>query len=370
MRKKKRLELVSKDEGKAILVSSGEMTLNMLIDKFIVAKVSKQVDSKGTEGLLRFWREALGDSILDEITFEDIEKPLHNAMKERNWKASTFNNYRGPLLQCFKWGMSREGNRIIKHNPVNDVECEKADAGRDIILNDEQRKRLFFELAIRTSQIKEFTQDYRGKEVKCVNPYYKTASKDLSDLVHFGITTGCRLGEAGGLNWEDIDRKRSTINFTKAKRKSQNTKAEIVEGKLVTEYETNVITEGLKNGSSLKVIKMQSTLKKRLAQRELASKSELIFPNKCTRSWNSLLEVLRTPDKEGRFDGVIIPKGFCFHSLRHCCGSYLVQGGWSLEKTGEYLGQKSIQSTKRYSHFDETNSEEGAGILEERMFKS
>ena len=46
------------------------------------------------------------------------------------------------------------------------------------------------------------------------------------------------------------------------------------------------------------------------------------------------------------------------------------KAGWSLEKTGEYLGQKSIQSTKRYAHFDETNSEEGADILTKRIYKS
>ena len=369
-RKEKKLELAAQDEAKATLVTSGEMTLNMLIDKFYVNKVSTQVDAKGTKGLLDFWRKKFGHCTLDEITSIDIENHLHNTKIVRNWKPSTFNNYRGPLLQCFKWGMSREGNRIVKHNPVTDMQPEKVENGRDIILNDVQRERLFFELAIRTSHVKEFTQNYRGEEVKCVNPYYKNASNSLSDLVHFGLNTGCRLSEAQGLYWEDIDRKRSTINFTKAKRRAKCTKAEIVDGKLVTEFDTNIITDGLKNGSDLKIIKMQAPLKKLLAERQLASKSELIFPEDSTRSWKSLLKVLETPDKEGRFDGVIIPKGFCFHALRHCCGSYLVQGGWSLEKTGEYLGQKSIQSTKRYAHFDESNSEEGADILTKRMYKS
>lgn len=370
LRKEKKLELAAQDEGKSTLVTSGEMTLNMLIDKFFVDKVSTQVDAKGTQGLLDFWRKEFGHCTLDEITSIDIENHLHNTKKIRNWKPSTFNNYRGPLLQCFKWGMSREGNRIVKHNPVTDVQPDKVENGRDIILNDVQRERLFFELAIRTSHVKEFTQDYRGEEVKCVNPYYKKASNSLSDLVHFGLNTGCRISEAQGLYWEDIDRKRSTINFTKAKRRAKNTRAEIVDGKLVAEYVTNIITDGLKNGSDLKIIKMQAPLKKLLAERQLASKTELIFPEDSRRSWKSLLKVLETPDKEGRFDGVIIPKEFCFHALRHCCGSYLVQGGWSLEKTGEYLGQKSIQSTKRYAHFDESNSEEGADILTRRMYKN
>jgi site-specific recombinase XerD len=90
----------------------------------------------------------------------------------------------------------------------------------------------------------------------------------------------------------------------------------------------------------------------------------------CNQQVKKCLSALITSWKAGRFDGVIIPKEFCFHSLRHCCGSYLVQGGWSLEKTGEYLGQKSIQSTKRYAHFDESNSEEGADMLTKRMYKS
>ena len=40
----------------------------------------------------------------------------------------------------------------------------------------------------------------------------------------------------------------------------------------------------------------------------------------------------------------------------------------TLEKAVKYLGHKDIQSTKRYSHLDETTSDEGADILEERMF--
>tara|TARA_R100000781_G_scaffold58805_2_gene37799 strand:- start:188 stop:1591 length:1404 start_codon:yes stop_codon:yes gene_type:complete len=369
LRKQKKMEMASRDEDKQKILTGNEITLDFLIKKYIVAKVSKQTDAKGTHRILKFWQKKLGDYLLDEISAEDIENVLLKESKERNWKEKTYNNNRGPLLQAFKFGMSKACNRIVKHNPVQDVEFKKVNNLKEVSLNDNQRERLFFELAIRTSQKKVFTQKYKDNDVECINPYYKTASKDLSDMVHFGIITGCRIGEALGLHWKDIDRKRSTINFSKAKRRSKCTLSKInEEGKLIMEYEHNVITQGLKNGSALKVIKMQKTLKKILAKRELKSSTELIFPNDCRRSWNSLLKVLKQPDKEGRFGGEVIPDNFNFHALRHCCGSYLVQAGWSLEKTGKYLGHKDIQSTKRYSHLDETTSEEGAEILEERMF--
>ena len=42
--------------------------------------------------------------------------------------------------------------------------------------------------------------------------------------------------------------------------------------------------------------------------------------------------------------------GFRFHDLRHTAASYLVMGGATLHETGEILGHKSEQTTKRYAH--------------------
>jgi integrase len=43
-------------------------------------------------------------------------------------------------------------------------------------------------------------------------------------------------------------------------------------------------------------------------------------------------------------------KNFTWHDLRHCCASYLAQGGASLPQIGSVLGHMSVQSTARYAH--------------------
>ena len=44
------------------------------------------------------------------------------------------------------------------------------------------------------------------------------------------------------------------------------------------------------------------------------------------------------------------PKRFRFHDSRHTTGSHLVMNGATLYETGEVLGHRSVQVTKRYAH--------------------
>ena len=55
---------------------------------------------------------------------------------------------------------------------------------------------------------------------------------------------------------------------------------------------------------------------------------------------------------------------FRFHDLRHTAASYLVMNGATLYETGEVLGHKSIQTTKRYAHLSTAHK----SSLTERIF--
>ena len=43
-------------------------------------------------------------------------------------------------------------------------------------------------------------------------------------------------------------------------------------------------------------------------------------------------------------------KRFRFHDLSHSTGSHLVMNGATIYETGEILGHRSVQTTKRYAH--------------------
>jgi len=52
---------------------------------------------------------------------------------------------------------------------------------------------------------------------------------------------------------------------------------------------------------------------------------------------------------------------FRFHDLRHTAASYLAMSGATLAEIAEVLGHRSLQVTKRYSHFLDSHT---AGVVE------
>jgi integrase len=45
----------------------------------------------------------------------------------------------------------------------------------------------------------------RGRGEAASSPAHEAIGRDLPDLVSFMLGTGCRIGEAAGLLWEDVD---------------------------------------------------------------------------------------------------------------------------------------------------------------------
>jgi len=127
------------------------------------------------------------------------------------------------------------------------------------------------------------------------------------------ITTGARRGELLGLKWTDIDFQRRTATLHKTKNGD----------KRVLPLPTPAITE---------LMKFRQT-------------NGLVFPG--------LRKPHRPFDPHNVFKKALEEAGihnFRFHDLRHSAASYLVMNGATLYETGEVLGHKSIETTKRYAH--------------------
>ena len=141
----------------------------------------------------------------------------------------------------------------------------------------------------------------------------KTTNKLTKDLITFLIYTGCRKGEALNLKWDDVDLKNDIIAVKGTK----------------TKYD--------------RYIPISKPLKELLRQVEKNQDSFYVFE----RNGTKLTDFKHSFHTACRNAGL---KDLRIHDLRHVFASKMVMGGTSLYITGELLGHRTTQMTKRYSH--------------------
>ncbi len=138
-------------------------------------------------------------------------------------------------------------------------------------------------------------------------------NKLTRDLITFLIYTGCRKGEALNLKWDDVDLQNDIIAIKGTK----------------TKYDRYVpISKPLKE--LLKAVnKNQDCL--------------YVFNNNGAKLGNFRKSFMTACRNAGL-------KDLRIHDLRHVFASKMVMNGTSLYITGELLGHRTTQMTKRYSH--------------------
>jgi integrase len=136
-------------------------------------------------------------------------------------------------------------------------------------------------------------------------------SKSIKDLISFLIFTGCRKGEALNLKWDDVDLQNGIISI-KATKTNEDRR-----------------------------IPVSEVLKKLLMNMDRTS--EYVFARNGKRIKHFYKSFYSACGKLGL-------KDFHIHDLRHVFASKMVMNGTSLYITGELLGHKTPNMTKRYSH--------------------
>jgi len=137
-------------------------------------------------------------------------------------------------------------------------------------------------------------------------------NKLTRDLITFLIYTGCRKGEALNLKWDNVDLQNDLIAIKGTK----------------TKYDRHIpISKPLKE--ILKGIERKDCL--------------YLF-NKNGDKLSDFKRSFKTACKNAGF------KDLRIHDLRHVFASKMVMNGASLYITGELLGHRTTQMTKRYSH--------------------
>ena len=137
-------------------------------------------------------------------------------------------------------------------------------------------------------------------------------NKLTRDLITFLIYTGCRKGEALNLKWDNVDLNNNVIAIKATK----------------TKYD--------------RYIPISKTVNELL--NDIKKNSDYVF---CDRNGKKLNDFRNSFLTACRNAGL---KDMHIHDLRHVFASKMVMHGTSLYITGELLGHKSMQMTKRYSH--------------------
>jgi integrase len=138
-------------------------------------------------------------------------------------------------------------------------------------------------------------------------------NKLTRDIITFLIYTGCRKGEALNLKWDDVDLQNGVIAIKGTK----------------TKYDRH--------------IPISNALRAVLSGIEKNQDSLYVFE----RNGAKLTDFKRSFHTACKNAGL---KDLRIHDLRHVFASKMVMGGTSLYITGELLGHRTTQMTKRYSH--------------------
>jgi integrase len=139
------------------------------------------------------------------------------------------------------------------------------------------------------------------------------SNKLTKDLIAFLILSGCRKGEALNLKWDDVDMQNDVIAIKGTK----------------TKYD--------------RYIPISKPLKELLSGIEKKQDCLYVF-NKNGAKLGDFKKSFHTACKNAGF------KDMHIHDLRHIFASKMVKDGVSLYITGELLGHRTTQMTKRYSH--------------------
>jgi integrase len=149
--------------------------------------------------------------------------------------------------------------------------------------------------------------------------------EDSYRLSIFLVDTGCRLGEAIGLSWNDLQGSRSTFWLTKSGRSR-----------------TVPLTQRAHDAT-------------RIPRGRLKGPFSMHNQVRFRAIWNEAkLEVGLGADDQ------IVP-----HILRHTCASRLVRGGIDIRRVQMWLGHQTLQMTMRYAHLATNDLDSCVVVLEQ-----
>ena len=230
-------------------------------------------------------------SVLDQNTVDH----LIGKLRERGNSNATINRKMAALSKLL-----RKAYKMGNIHSLPEFRRQKERAGRIRFLEQEEEARLFAAIRAR--------------------------DEDCYRLSVFLVDTGCRLGEAIGLIWNDIQVPRVSFWITKSGRSR-----------------TVPLT-----GRAIETLKVEGPRKK--------GPFAMLNQAGYRAVWNDAKAAVGLGT-----DTQVVP-----HILRHTCASRLVQGGIDIRRVQMWLGHQTLSMTMRYAHLATNDLDSCVVVLEKR----
>ena len=274
-----------------------------LVEQFSLAELAgKYINILWDDGSHKYnVKSFLGeiDEILKGVRFSGFDQEMLDSvigtLRERGNSNATINRKMAALSKLL-----RKAHKMGDIYSLPEFVRQKERAGRIRFLEYEEEKRLF-----------------AAVKARCEDSYR---------LSIFLVDTGCRLGEAIGLTWNDIQEHRVTFWLTKSNRSR-----------------TVPLTKRARKSTDI-------------AHERLKGPFSMLNQVRFRQIWNDAkIEVgLGTDDQ-------VVP-----HILRHTCASRLVRGGIDIRRVQMWLGHQTLQMTMRYAHLATHDLDSCVKVLEIR----
>lgn len=294
-----------------------EITLKQFFDDgyYPTAKTSKKKQTYLKEEIhFRLWIDpVIGKIPLKRLVPLDLER-----VKKRFLDAGKAPRTAQYIMAASRqiWNMARWAGLVSSDPPTLSVKVPKFDNRRQRFLSHAEADKLLEALREKSEQV------------------YQMALLSLH--------TGMRASEVFRLTWGCIDTERGIISILDAK-----------SGKGRAAF----ITEQVKE--------MFLSL--------AAGKNELlVFPNAKGTAYTEIPKLFREVVEEQKLNQNVTDsrQRVCFHTLRHCFGSWHTEGGTDLYVIKELLGHGSIIHTERYSHLTKGTLQNATKTLEQAIKKA
>ncbi len=343
--------------------TAGVATINYVFDRYISMKTSLRPTTRQNYKYMynRFVRPTFGKKKIAAIKYSDVLQ-YYQLLLKKDMKLNTLDTIHTVLHPTFQLAV-RDG--IIRNNPSTGVMAElKKDKGK----NHGVRHALTLE------QQKAFIT-FVDTDISCVA---------WRNLFHFLLGTGCRIGEAIGIRWEDLDFENRTININHS---------------LVyysTEYKDHPICSFSislpKTEAGIRVIPMMDSVYEALKDEwedqsesgfnktEIDGVSGFVFQNRfgnvhnpqsinraikrISDDYNAREEVAASKEKR---DPVLLPHFSCHH-LRHTFCSRICENETNLKVIQDIMGHANIETTMDiYAEVTETKKKESMQELAKKL---